>query len=287
MDPVQYCIDKAAAPGSSLHYALLFAPRPVRHDLLGLHAWRAEVLETVDECSDPAVARVKLNFWREELERAFAGTARHPAGQVLQQAIERCNLPEEPFRDMLDGASMDLEYNAYPDFRALTTYCHRVGGSTTRLAATICAATAPEDLRFAHDLGMALPLTGKLRRLRRDLQAGRLYLPLDEVEAHGLSAESLLARRDRAAEQALFRVQAERAASFYDSAFERLAGADRRQLLPLTVLARLYRALLDEMQREDLPLLDRRIHLTPLRKLWIAWRTARRERRAATTRKQR
>lgn len=284
MNSIQYCIAKAAPPGSSLHYALLFAPREIRHDLLALHAWRAEVLATVDECSDAAVARVKLNFWREELDRAFAGEARHPVGKALQVAAKRRALPRQPFQEVLEGAIMDLEYDAYPDFRALTTYCHRVGGSVTQLAATTCGATGPEDLRFAHDLGMALPLTGHLRRLRRHLEAGRLYLPLNEVEAHGLDRERLLERADTGAEQALFREQTERTASFYDSAFDRLAGADRSRLLPLTVLARLYRELLDEMLREGLPLLDRRIHLTPLRKFWIAWRSARRERRNANSR---
>ncbi len=280
MDALEYCTAKAAPRGSSLHYALLFSPREAREGLIALHAWRAEVLETVDECSDSGVARIKLDFWREELNRAFAGEARHPAGRALQAAITRHGLQREGFDDLLEGAAMDVEYDAYPDFRALTVYCHRVGGSVTRLAAAICGATAPADLRLAHDLGMAFPLTAQLRRLRPHLEAGRVYLPEDELDAHGLDREALLAGSHPEAAAALLQEHAERTRAFYDSAFARLDGAQRRRLLPITVLARLYQALLDEMFRAGLPLLERRVHLTPVRKLWLAWRTARRERRA-------
>lgn len=281
MDPLAYCADKAAPTGSSLHYALLFAPRDQRDDLIALHAWRNEVLETVDECSDAEVARVKLNFWHEELDRVYTRQARHPAAQALQQAVARHDLPREALEELLAAATMDLEYGAYPDFRALTVYCHRSGGSVAHLAARICRADADTELAFAHDLGMAFPLTTQLRRLRRHLAAGRSYLPEDEMARHELSAQSIAAAEANDPRvRALLSEQGERALAFYRSAFERLPQTRRDRLLPMTVLATIYRRLIEELEREGYPVLERSVHLTPLRKLWIAWRTAQRERRA-------
>lgn len=282
MDPLAYCARKAAPPGSSLHYALLFAQRQRRADLLALHAWRSEVLETVDECSDADVARVKLSFWHEELERIFAGQARHPAGQALQPAVNRHGLPREELDELLAAAAMDLEYDAYPDLRALTVYCHRSGGSVTRLAARICGAHDPAEMAFAHDLGMAFPLTGQLRRLRRNLAAGRIYIPEDEMQRHQLSAGALArASGDEAPVRSLLRAQGQRALAFYRSALERLPETRRDRVLPMTILARLYLTLMEEMDQAGYPILQRRLHLTPIRKFWIASRTAWRERRQA------
>lgn len=283
MDPIDYCRGKAAPPGSSLHYALLFAEPQTRSALLALHAFRAEVTEIVDECSDPGVATVKLDWWQEEVGRLFDGRARHPVGQALQPAVAEHALPREPFVELLEGAGMDLEYGGYPSFRELSHYCHRVGCSIAQLAATVCGYQDPETTRYAHDLGMALQLTRLLRDVRRHADAGRVYIPEDEMRRAGVERSDLLQPEVGERLRGLFSEQGERAVQFFDQALARLPAVDRRRQRPGLILAALYRALLREMARDGYPLLARRHHLTPLRKLWIAWLTDRRLRRQAVS----
>jgi phytoene synthase len=279
MTPEEYCQQKAAPAGSSLYYALYFADPAKRPALAALHAYQREVTEVVQAVREPAVARAKLQWWREELQRAFDGQPQHPITQALQQdVIGRYKLAREYFEQVIEGAEMDLEYGVYPSFKELSLYCHRAGGSITRLAVDVCGYRDRQTVRYAHDLGMGLCLTALLRNVRRDVDAGRIYLPEDEMRQAGVSRDDLYQRQTPERVRELFALQAERIRAFFSQALERLPAQDRPAQRPGLILAQLDLALLNEMEREGFPLLERSFRLTPIRKLWIAWRTARRHR---------
>ncbi|MCS4505026.1 Phytoene synthase [wastewater metagenome] len=281
MQPQQYCRDKAAPPGSSLHYALLFADdADSREALLAVNAVHAELTAIPREVSDPGVAAAKLAWWREEVGRALDGGAQHPAAQALAAANARRALPRDDLEALLDGVAMDLEYGGYPSFRELSVYCHRLGGGSVRLAVAGCGAAPDTAATLAHDLGMALPLLRGLRRLRPELEAGRLHLPEDELAQAGLERGQLLREPDSEPVRAFLDGQAARIMDFLDNALAAVPDAEQRRLLPLTVHARLYRTLLERLRAEGMPVLQQRHHLTPVRKLWHAWRHARRARAA-------
>ncbi len=276
MDPLEYCRNKAAPEGSSFYYALLFAPPASRDGLLALAAFRTEVLEIPREVSDAGVGAVKLNFWQEELERLSHGQPRHPVAQALLPAIEEYQLPTEGLSEVIEAARMDLEYGRYPTLRELTLYCHRAGGAVADMAWRLSPDTGQDAAPFAHDLAMGLELTRMIRHLRRDLRAGRLYIPEDELSLSGLDSTSLMTEEQASKRTQLLQRQGDRARRFLDSAIAQLPDGSRRHQLHGLVLAVLYRQLLDRIAADDYPVLTRQHHLTPLRKLWLAWRTARR-----------
>lgn len=279
MEPLEYCRNKAAPPGSSLHYALLFASEDATAGLLAINAVHAEISTIADDCSEPGVAAVKLNWWAEELERLRGGQPRHPASQAMAQAISAHALDPHVLDELVSGARMDLEYGTYPSFRELTVYCHRLGVTPAQLAVQICGHDDPGSLALAHDLGMGLQLVRMLRRLPRHLAGGRVYFPEDELDAAGVDRDRLVAGDADATLTPVLTQHASRARAFLDSADERVAGADRERLKPLLVTAALYRRLLDTIEADGFPVLQRQHHLTPIRKLGLAWRTARRQRR--------
>lgn len=277
MTPQEYAADKAAPPGSSLHYALYFAARRHQPALRALHAYQREVTEIVHECRELSVAKVKLRWWQEELARVFDGQPQHPVAQALQQdAVGPYRLAKEYFEQVLEGVDMDLEYGLYPSFKELSLYCHRVGGSVTQLAVEICGYQDRHAPRFAHDMGMAFQLFSQLRHVRRNAARGRFHIPEDEMRQAGVSQQDLLLPQTTDKVRALFAQQAERIEKFMDQGLERLAPQDVAPQRPTLVLAELYRRLLGEMRREGFPLLEREFHLTPIRKFWIAWRSSRR-----------
>ena len=273
MSPDEYCQRKAAASGSSFYYSFLFLPPERRRAITALYAFCREVDDVVDECTDPQAARSKLAWWRAELAGTYGGKPGHPVTQALSEAARAFNLPQELLAEIIDGMEMDLSQMRYANFKALHLYCYRVASAVGLLAAEIFGYEDRRTLKYAHDLGLAFQLTNIIRDVGEDARRGRIYLPQDELARFGVAEGDILAGRHSAAFRALMDFQIERAEKIYDQALAQLPARDRRAQRPGLVMAAIYRALLGEIRKDGCRVLERRIALTPLRKLWLAWRT--------------
>jgi phytoene synthase len=273
MDPHQYCQQKAAQSGSSFYYSFLFLPEERRRAITALYAFCREVDDVVDDCSDAATARATLTWWRHELAAAFHGTPQHPVARALAEVAPRYNLAEARLAEIIDGMEMDLDYNRYPDFPTLRQYCHRVAGVVGLLSAEIFGYQDRRTLDYAASLGLAFQLTNIIRDVGEDARRNRIYLPLDEIQRHGVSVEDIVHARETDAFRRLMDFQTERALGYYQEAFSLLPAADRRAQRTGIIMAAIYRTLLEEIRRDGCRVLTHRISLTPVRKLWIAWRT--------------
>lgn len=279
MTPDQYCQDKAAASGSSFYYSFLFLPDDKRRAITALYAFCREVDDVVDECSDPGVARTKLQWWREEIGRLFERKPRHPVTQALAPHLDSSRLAQEHFQEIISGMEMDLEQTVYENFEQLKLYCYRAASVVGLLSAGIFGYTAAGTLDYARDLGMAFQLTNILRDVREDAARGRIYIPMEELDRFGVSIEALLQFKTTQPIRKLFEFQAQRARGYYRSALQQLPGPDRYAQRSGLIMAAIYEKLLDEIEDDGYRVLEQRVSLTPLRKLWIAWNTARREKR--------
>lgn len=273
MSPDQYCQDRVAKSGSSFYYSFLFLPPPRRRAIMALYAFCREVDDVVDEIADPGVARQKLAWWRGEVADTFAGHPGHQVGRALQPVIATFNLPREHFDAIIDGMQMDLDWNRYPDFATLETYCHRVAGVVGLLSAEIFGYRDGATREYARNLGLALQLTNILRDVGEDARRNRVYLPLDELASHDVSVDDLILYRETDAVARLLRSQAQRARGYYTAAFAALPAGDRKAQRAGLIMGAIYRQLLDEVEAEGAAVMNRRVALTPLRKLWIAWKT--------------
>jgi len=279
MTPDEYCQQKTARSGSSFYYSFLFLPEERRRAIIALYAFCREVDDVVDEYADVGVARTKLAWWRDEVARLYDGAPQHPVSRALAPAVERFGLQQEHFLEIVDGMQMDLDYDAYPSFTELSLYCYRAASVVGLLTAGIFGYEDAATTRYANDLGLAFQLTNILRDVREDAERGRVYLPLDELQRFGVAAEELRKPVTTDAIRELFAFQATRARDYYRRAFEHLPETDRYAQRSGLIMAEIYQRLLDEIERDGYRVLEHRIRLTPLRKLWLAWRTARREER--------
>jgi phytoene synthase len=193
--------------------------------------------------------------------------------QALAAVIARTPLPEAQLQEIIDGMEMDLDRDRYADFAALEVYCHRVAGVVGLLSAQIFGATDPRTAEYAHALGIAFQLTNIVRDVGEDARRGRIYLPQDELARFGVTANDIFRARESDAFRALMEFQVERALAWYDRAFALLPAADRRAQRPGLVMAAIYRTLLVEIRADGCRVLTTRTSLTPLRKLWLAWKT--------------
>jgi 15-cis-phytoene synthase len=276
MSPDEYCKQKAAQSGSSFYYSFMFLPPPRRRAITALYAFCREVDDAVDETSEPGIAHAKLAWWREQVHAVYAGAPQHPVGLALQNVVASFPLPEKHFQAVIDGMAMDLERNRYLDFTDLEAYCYRVAGVVGLMSAEIFGYTNPATRQYAQDLGIAFQLTNIVRDVGEDARRGRIYVPQSDLARHGVTAASVLQCQGGDAFRMLMANQVTRACDWYDRAFATLPPEDRAAQKPGLIMAAIYRALLDEIVRDNYDVLSHRIALTPLRKLWIAWKTARR-----------
>ena len=276
MTPQEYVQQKAAASGSSFYYAFLFLPKPRREAITAFYAFCREVDDVVDEAMDPGVAAAKLAWWRSEIAQSFAGQPSHPVTRALMPAADAHHIAQRHLLAVIEGCQMDLEQTRYLDFSALQRYCHLVAGVVGEVAANIFGQTQAQTTAYAHKLGLALQLTNIIRDVGEDALRGRIYLPVSELQQFDVKAHEILKRQHSGDFQrrftTLMRFQAERAHRFYDEAFALLPEADRRTQKPGLMMASIYRTLLREIERDNFSVLSQRVSLTPLRKLWLAWR---------------
>ena len=272
MTPQSYVAQKAAASGSSFYYAFLFLPAPKRQAITAFYAFCREVDDVVDEVSDAGVAQAKLAWWHGEVLRAFDGQASHPALQALMPHTSTYGIKAEQLLAVIDGCQMDLNQTRYLDFAQLQRYCHLVAGVVGEVSASIFGHTQEATRNYAHTLGLAFQLTNIIRDVGEDALRGRIYLPISELQQFDVKAHEILKRQDSPNFRRLMRFQCDRALALYDQALTQLPAVDVRAQKPGLMMASIYRTLLREIAREDFQVLHQRIALTPLRKLWLAWK---------------
>lgn len=273
MSPDEYCQQKTVQSGSSFYYSFLFLPPERRRAITALYAFCREVDDTVDDALDPSVARIKLAWWRTEVSKMVSGTPTHPVMQALQPHVAIYKLEEKHLLAIVDGMEMDLDQSRYLDYAGLQRYCWHVAGVVGILSASIFGYTNPQTMAYAEKLGLAFQLTNIIRDVGEDARKGRIYLPVNELQQFGVTAADLLNTRHSERFEALMAFQTERAQRIYDEALALLPKEDRRAQRPGLMMAAIYRTLLDEIARDGFHVLNQRISLTPLRKLWLAWKT--------------
>jgi 15-cis-phytoene synthase len=272
MSPQEYVQDKAAASGSSFYYAFLFLPKPRRAAITAFYAFCREVDDVVDEVTDPGVAHTKLAWWQGEVAKSFAGQPSHPAMKALMPCVPEFGIEERQLHAVIDGCRMDLEQTRYLDFPALERYCHLVAGVVGEVSARIFGQVDPRTTEYAHKLGLAFQLTNIIRDVGEDALRGRIYLPVSELQQFDVKAHEILNRKYSERFTALMRFQAARAQALYGEALALLPAADRRGQKPGLMMASIYRTLLGEIERDGFQVLHQRVSLTPVRKLWLAWK---------------
>jgi phytoene synthase len=261
----------ATLPGSSAYYSVRFARPSLRDPLAALFAWRREVRRIIDDVSDPGVARLKLDWWRDEIRRSLDGTPRHPLSHLLASGPHGHHLLPAPFLDMAQRVEDELYARRCRDRAAQQRAMAQDRGALFELVCRCHGLSATDPLAAARSAGA---WCGQVRRMRDGgllLRRSREVVPQDCLRDAGLSHERLASPTHR---NQLPRLLTEMAARLKHELPD-VAGATRQLPRPIRIQMRIHAALLDALVDTDLAVVDQRVGLTPLRKLWIAWRTPR------------
>jgi phytoene synthase len=206
------------------------------------------------------------------VDQSYQGNPQHPVMQALMPLAPDFGIEARHLHAIIEGCEMDLRQTRYLDFNSLRAYCHLVAGVVGEVSARIFGQTEPNTTPYAHTLRLAFQLTNIIRDVGEDALRGRIYLPIDELQQFDVKAHEILQRVDSPRFQSLMNFQCDRALTLYDEALAQLPAADRRTQKPGLMMASIYRTLLHEIRAARFPVLRERVSLTPLRKLWLAWK---------------
>ena len=249
-----------ASRDTSFYYSFLVLPPRKRQAIVAVWDFCRAVDDAVDEIPVDdwksglsAEARAKalesLAVWRDELERIYGGIPLTPQGKSLQPWVSEFNLPKREFSTLIDGVEMDLSFAKYPDFEALSTYCHKVASSVGLICLEIFGYKDSGARDYAMNLGIALQLTNIIRDVASDLERGRIYLPMDDLAWFHVTEQDLRAGVVTPNVRSLLRYQCRRARYYYRLASERLPRVDRRSLVAAEIMGEIYFAILRKIER--------------------------------------
>ena len=274
MMPDEYCHDKVAQNGSTLYYSTMFLPEQKRRAIVALLACSRELNDIVNECSDEKVAGVKLQWWREEIDRLFGGVPQHPVTKNLGEVMGRFGLAQNDLLKIVNGVEAELHFAGVMSFDQLLQHCYQVAGPVGWCSGRILGYQDERTLQHSLDLATAIYLTEILRKTRAHARRGVVHLPLEDMEEFRVRPDDLLQNQTPEALKALFQLQVKRIRGQYRKAVQTLPDIDRYGHCSGLITVNIFQALLTEIEKDGFRMLEHELHLTPLRKLWLAWKTA-------------
>ncbi len=273
-------VTQTAPPGSMRFYALLFAPPDRRIVLTALYLLEDELNATA-RGTHHDVAHTRLKWWSEEMDRLARGQPAHPATRALQAGHEAFGPHLQALRGLVESAAMDLALVTYADDAELAVYFDRSGGVLAEFAARwLLEPNAPSDAAMVavRSMGALIRRVETLRDLRLHITAGRVYVPLSNLDRAGIDLPGLRSLQWAPRVLAFAGELRNELATALADAMASVPRGERAALRPLLVQAALHVRLLHRLDR-DLPQASQaRIELGPFEKLWCSWRAARRAR---------
>jgi phytoene synthase len=241
----------------TFYLASALLPPDKRRGARALYAFSRLTDDAVDGLSaDP---RRVLETWRHRVQHA-------PDPDDLpmlawQDTQRRYRIPEIYARQLLDGVARDLEQTRYTTFEELTEYCYGVASTVGLMAMYIVGFSSKDALPYAVRLGVALQLTNILRDVGEDWARGRLYLPQDELDEFGITEADIDAGRVDDRWCAFMRFQVDRVRRLYRESLPGVAYLHRDGRFAIAAAAKLYEAILDDLEANGMDNLNRRAYI--------------------------
>jgi phytoene synthase len=269
----RYCLRIARQRARNFYYSFILLSPPRRRAICAIYAF----MRCCDDLSDDEDRRDRaaaIAAWRQELEEALQGRfSGHPVWPAFHDAVRRYRIPKEYFFEMIEGVSSDLEPRAISSFDELYRYCYQVASVVGLTVIHIFGFHSPKALQLAEECGVAFQLTNILRDIGEDAARGRIYLPREDLTRFGVRPEELSGGREISTPfLQLMQFEAARARQYYRSSAPLLELVEPECRPSLWALVEIYRALLEQIERQRYDVLNRRIRVPGWRKALIVAR---------------
>ena len=262
-----HCREVAKKRAKNFYYSFVLLERDQKNAMCAVYAF----MRYCDDLSDePGATRTAMDRWRDALDQALAGRPdSNPAWPAFLDAVERYRIPHGYFYEMIEGVASDLEPRTIRTFDELYSYCYRVASVVGLTTIHIFGFTSPEAIPLAEKCGIAFQLTNILRDVREDAELGRIYLPVEDLEAFKVSPEEIAQalRSEHFGELMDFEIA--RARAYYRESAPLLDLIEKKARPSLWALIAIYARLLDRIAETPYDVLNHRISLSTAEKLLI------------------
>jgi phytoene synthase len=279
------CHSIAKREAKNFYYAFLALPLARRNAIYAVYAFMRQADDLADDESHSRAERSRrLDAWLQDWHGVcHGGDSSDQVFVAVRDAVERFAIPLSLLDELVAGVGMDLKPGAsqladtpadtYATFDDLYRYCYLVASVVGLVCIHIFGYSDQRAEKLAEETGIAFQLTNILRDVAEDAERSRIYLPLEDLAAHGVSLESLLRRvpgaPPTAEERALLAEIAGRAEKFYESAQALMPLINRKSRPALWVLVRIYHGLLKRIEGADYDVFSQRASVPTLEKLWV------------------
>lgn len=278
-DPFDHCEELVRGADKDRFLATLYAPAQRRGPLFALYAFNAEVARVREAIREPMAGEIRLQWWRDALERPGSGEVRaNPVASALLDTVVRFRLPVAALIELLDARAFDLRNDPMPTIEALEAYADHTSSALIDLAVRIldARALASDDGGIAVAIraaGKAYAIAGLLRAFPWHAARGQLYVPLELLEWHGAAPVDVLAGRVTPEIAAGLAAMRQLARSHF-AAYREAATAIPTAVAPAFLPAELTGLYLDRLERASDPF--KPVEVAPWRRQWTLWRAGRR-----------
>lgn len=253
------------ASKSNLALAFVSLGRERRRDITTFYAFCRvidDIADDIDVASDKK--RRRLSEWREWLRAPKPNESQLAAD--LRSLMKKYAIIPEMLEEIVAGVEMDLTIQRYQTFDELRIYCYRVASAVGLVSIEIFGYRNPACKEYAIQLGLALQTTNIIRDVAKDLVAGRIYLPLEDLARFSYSEKELQDRQYNDRFVRLMQFEADRARQFFSRAAEALPREDRRSMVAAEIMASIYRSLLQRMELDKFRVFEKEYRLNKLEK---------------------
>ena len=268
----EICRKETQQWAKTFYLGTLLLPQEKRRAIWAIYVWcrrTDEIMDSVeastksqDELSD------NLDEWEENTKNVFKGNTKSELDSVLLDTIEKYPQSIQPYLDMIDGQRMDLNKFRYKDFDELKLYCYRVAGTVGLMTQNVMGidsaytsapwSAKPDTSDAAIALGIANQLTNILRDVGEDRERGRIYLPQEDIEQFNYSEEKLLKGEINNQWKKLMKFQLTRARDWFQKSEDGIKWLSPDARWPVWTSLRLYRGILDSIERLDYDVFNNR-----------------------------
>jgi len=170
-------------------------PKELHQHFYNLYTYCRWADDLGDEIPDAQCALQLLDWWEQELNDCYEGRPSHSVFIALRETIVAKNIPRQPFADLLKAFRQDQAVKRYPTWDTVLNYCGYSANPVGRLVLYLCGYRDEQRQRLSDATCTALQLANFWQDVARDLEKGRIYIPLDAAAAHGLTEADIVERR--------------------------------------------------------------------------------------------